>query len=101
MAKKSVIAREHKRAFLRAKYAVKREQLKKNICDPAIDQEERWLAQQMLQALPRNSSPVRKRNRCQLTGRPRGVYQKFGLARNMLRIHAMRGEIPGLLKASW
>jgi small subunit ribosomal protein S14 len=101
MAKKSVVARESKRAGLRKKYASKREQYKKIISDLSISDEERWQAQQLLQKLPRNASPVRKRNRCRLSGRPRGVYRKFGLARNMLRIYAMRGDIPGVVKASW
>lgn len=101
MAKKSIIAREHKRALLRKKYAAKREQLKSIIADMSVSDEERWLAVQKLQKLPRNASPVRKRNRCRISGRPRGVYRKFGLARNMLRIFAMHGDIPGLQKASW
>lgn len=101
MAKTSVIEREKKRAKLVIKYAEKRSQLKSIIYNLKLNEEERWLAQQKLQALPRNSSPVRQRNRCRLTGRPRGVYRKFGLARNMLRIYAMRGDIPGLVKASW
>jgi small subunit ribosomal protein S14 len=101
MAKKSVIAREHKRALLRAKYAPQREQLKKIIADVKASDEERWSAMQKLQQLPKNASPVRKRNRCRVSGRPRGVYRKFGLARNMLRIFAMHGDIPGLQKASW
>lgn len=101
MAKKSVVAREAKRAKIREKFAAKREQLKQVISDSHVGEEERWLAQQSLQKLPRNASPVRKRNRCRISGRPRGVYRKFGLARNMLRIYAMRGDIPGLVKASW
>lgn len=101
MAKTSIIEREYKRAHMVNKYAAKRVQLKEMINNINLSDEERWEAQQKLQKLPRNSSPVRKRNRCRLTGRPRGVYRKFGLARNMLRIYAMRGEIPGLVKASW
>ena len=101
MAKTSIIEREYKRANMVKKYAVKRLQLKEMINNINLSDEERWEAQQKLQKLPRNSSPVRKRNRCRLTGRPRGVYRKFGLGRNMLRIYAMRGEIPGLVKASW
>lgn len=101
MAKTSIVARENKRALLRKKYAPKREQLKKIISDLSVSPEDRWVAQQALQKLPKNASPVRKRNRCRVSGRPRGVYRKFGLARNMLRIYAMRGEIPGLQKSSW
>lgn len=101
MAKTSVIEREKKRARLVKKYAAKRAQLKTIIYDLTVSDEERWAAQQKLQALPRNSSSVRQRNRCRITGRPRGVYRKFGLARNMLRIFAMKGEIPGLVKSSW
>lgn len=101
MSKTSIVEREKKRAKLVKKYAAKRTQLKAIIQDPAVGEEERWTAMQTLQALPRDSSPVRQRNRCRVTGRPRGVYRKFGLARSMLRIFAMRGEIPGLVKASW
>lgn len=101
MAKKSVIARGKKRDGLVKKYLPMRTQLMAIIQDPSTSDEDRWTARQKLQALPRNSSPVRHRNRCRLTGRPRGVYRKFGLARSMLRIHAMKGEIPGLVKASW
>lgn len=101
MAKTSIIEREKKRDKLVKKYLEKRLQLKKNIFDLNLSEEERWEAQKKLQSLPRNSSPVRRRNRCNITGRPRGVYRKFGLARNMLRVYAMRGDIPGLVKASW
>lgn len=101
MAKTSVIEREKKRAYIVKKYAAKRIHLKSIIKDLSVSEEERWLALQKLQELPRNASPTRQRNRCRLTGRPRGVYRKFGLARNMLRIYAMKGEIPGLVKASW
>lgn len=101
MAKTSVIEREKKRAATVKKYAAKRAQLKAVIRDMTVSQEERWLAQQKLQALPRDASPVRQRTRCRITGRPRGVYRKFGLARSMLRIYAMKGEIPGLVKSSW
>lgn len=101
MAKTSVVERQKKRDALIKKFAAKRAQLKAVIRDLTINQEERWLAQQKLQALPRDASPVRHRNRCMLTGRPRGVYRKFGLSRSVLRIHAMKGEIPGLVKASW
>lgn len=101
MAKKSMIAREKKRAETVAKYAAKRAELKERIRDPKAPMEERYAAVQELQRLPRDASPVRVRNRCQATGRPRGYYRKFGLARNKLREAAMRGEIPGLVKSSW
>lgn len=101
MAKTSIIEREKKRAKTVKKYAVKRALLKAMLNDISLSDEQKWEAQQRLQSLPRNASPSRLRNRCTLTGRPRGVYRKFGLARNMLRIYAMKGEIPGLVKASW
>lgn len=101
MAKKSLIAREHKRKRLVATYAARRAALKLRIVDPKIKEKERWQAQLELQRLPRNSSRVRQRSRCAITGRPRGVYKKFGLGRNKLQELAMRGEIPGLVKASW
>ena len=101
MAKKSLIAREHKRKRLVAAYAARRAALKLRIVDPKIEEKERWQAQLELQRLPRNSSRVRQRSRCAITGRPRGVYKKFGLGRNKLQELAMRGEIPGLVKASW
>jgi small subunit ribosomal protein S14 len=101
MAKTSIIERERKRADLVKKYAVKRLQLKAITVDMSLSIEDRMKAMSALQALPRNANPTRKRNRCRLTGRPRGVYRKFGLARSMLRIHAMKGDIPGLVKASW
>lgn len=101
MAKVSMIEREKRRAKLVAKYADKRAELKAIIKDPESSMEDRMRAQERLQKLPRNSSPVRMRNRCALSGRPRGYYRKFGLARNMLRKAAMRGDVPGLRKASW
>ncbi len=101
MAKKSMIQRELKRAKLVAKYANKRAALRATIRNPASSDEERSLAQAKLNALPRDSSPSRQRNRCAITGRPHGVYRKFGLGRNKLREAAMNGEIPGLTKASW
>ncbi|OIZ99638.1 30S ribosomal protein S14 [Rickettsiella grylli] len=101
MAKKSVIMRQKKREIIVKKYALKREELKKIINNVASSDEDKWLAQQKIQLLPRDSSPVRLRNRCRLTGRPRGVYRHFGLSRNMLRIYAMKGELPGLVKSSW
>ena len=101
MAKKSMLAREKKRAELVAKYAAKRSELKAVVLDPARSDEERWNAQVSLQKLPRDASPIRQQRRCRITGRPRGVYRKFGLGRNKLREAAMRGDIPGLVKASW
>ena len=101
MAKKSMIEREKKRAKTRAKYAQKRAELKATIGNRNLSDEERWDAQLKLQALPRNASPVRHQRRCGLTGRPHAVYRKFGLCRNKLREAAMRGDVPGLVKASW
>lgn len=101
MAKKSMIERELKRAKLVDKYAAKRAGLKAIINDVNASDEERFDAQLKLQSLPRDSSPVRKRNRCRITGRPHGFYNKFGLARNKLREAAMRGDVPGLKKSSW
>jgi small subunit ribosomal protein S14 len=101
MAKVSMVQREKKRAKLVAKYAVKRAELKELIRNPATSDEERWDAQMQLQKLPRDSSRSRQRNRCGVTGRPHGYYRKFGLSRNKLRESAMRGEVPGLVKASW
>ena len=101
MARTSVIEREKKRARIVAKYAAKRKQLKAVIADRSASDDERWQAQLQLQQLPRNASPVRLRRRCGQTGRPRGVYRKFGLGRNKLREAAMRGDVPGLVKASW
>ncbi len=101
MASKSLIEREKKRTKVVAKYAAKRAELKKIIGDRHASDDERWQAQLQLQMLPRNASPVRLRRRCGLTGRPRGVYRKFGLSRTKLREAAMRGDVPGLVKASW
>ena len=101
MAKVSMVMRESKRKKAVAKYAEKRAELKKIIKSPSSTDEERWDAQMKLQSLPRDSSPVRRRNRCGITGRPHGFYRKFGLSRNKLREAAMRGEVPGLVKASW
>ena len=101
MAKVSMIQREIKRSKLVRKYAAKRAQLKATIRDMNKPDEERYEAQLKLQALPRDASPARQRNRCRITGRPHGYYRKFGLARNKLREAAMRGDVPGLVKASW
>ena len=101
MAKKSMIARENKRARMVAKYAEKRAALKAILADVNVSDEEKWDAQVALQKLPRDASPVRQQRRCQVTGRPHAVYRKFGLCRNKLREAAMRGDVPGLVKASW
>jgi small subunit ribosomal protein S14 len=101
MAKLALINREQKRAALVKKYAGKRAELKAIIDDQSKSEEERYDARLKLQALPRNSAPNRQRNRCALTGRPRGTFRKFGLGRTKLREIAMRGEIPGMTKASW
>jgi len=101
MAKKSMIAREHKRTRMVARYAAKRAVLKAVLTDVNASDEEKWDAQISLQKMPRDASPVRQRRRCQVTGRPHGVYRKFGLCRNKLREAAMRGDVPGLVKASW
>ncbi|HEY5930793.1 MAG TPA: 30S ribosomal protein S14 [Burkholderiales bacterium] len=101
MAKTSLINREQKRRATVKKFAAKRLELNAIINNSKASDEDRSEARDKLQKLPRNSSPVRLRNRCALTGRPRGVYSKFGLARTKLREIAMRGEIPGITKASW
>jgi len=101
MAKVSMINREKRRAKLVAKYANKRAELKAIISNPDVGFEEKQEAMFALQKLPRDSSPARQRNRCQITGRPRGFYRKFGLSRNKLREATMRGDVPGLRKASW
>ena len=101
MAKTAVINRNEKRRKTVKKFAVKRATLLAIINDFKQPEDERMAARMQLQQLPRNASPTRVRNRCKLTGRPRGVYRKFGLGRNKLREIAMRGEIPGMTKASW
>lgn len=101
MAKLSLKNREAKRAKMVAKYAAKRAELMAIIDNVKMSDDERMQARLKLQSLPRNASPVRQRNRCALTGRPRGVFKKFGLCRNKLRDIAMRGEVPGMSKASW
>jgi small subunit ribosomal protein S14 len=101
MAKKSMIAREVKRTKLAQRYTQKREELKKKVSDETLSFDERWDAMMALQKMPRDSSKARGRNRCALTGRPRGYYRKFGLSRNKLREIIMRGEAPGVTKASW
>ena len=101
MAKKCMVNREVKRTRTVAKYAAKRAELKKAMADQSLSFEEREAAQQKFHALPRDASPSRQRRRCRITGRPHGVYRKFGLCRNKLREAAMRGDVPGLTKASW
>ncbi|WFE69268.1 30S ribosomal protein S14 [Thiomicrospira sp. R3] len=101
MAKTSMIQREHKRAKMVLKFASKREELKAISVDMSLSYDERMEAINKLSKLPRNASPVRQQRRCKLTGRPHAVYRKFGLSRNMLRLYAMQGDVPGLRKASW
>lgn len=101
MAKSSMLAREEKRTRTVKKYAEKRTSLKATIKNPNVSFEERMDAQQQLQKLPRDASPSRMQRRCRITGRPHAVYRKFGLCRNKLREAAMRGDVPGLHKASW
>jgi small subunit ribosomal protein S14 len=101
MAKLALKNREAKRAKTVAKYAAKRAELLATINNTRLSDEERMDARLKFQQLPRNASPVRQRNRCELTGRPRGYFRKFGLCRNKLREVAMRGEVPGMIKASW
>jgi small subunit ribosomal protein S14 len=101
MAKTSMVEKEKKRARIVRKYAKKRAALRETMRNPKLSDEQRWEAQIAMQKLPRDSSPVRRRSRCELTGRSRGVYRRFGLGRSKLREAAMRGDIPGLVKASW
>jgi small subunit ribosomal protein S14 len=101
MAKLAVINRQLKREKLVAKTAKKRAQLQSVLDNPKVSDEDKYTARLKLQALPRNGNPTRLRNRCAITGRPRGVFRKFGLGRNKLREYAMKGEIPGVVKASW
>src|SRR5688572_10775959 len=101
MAKTNMLEREKRRAKTVKKYAAQRAALKETIRDPKTGAEERAAAQANLQSLPRDANPVRQLNRCAITGRSRGVYRKFGLARTKLREATMRGDIPGLGKASW
>jgi small subunit ribosomal protein S14 len=101
MAKTSMIERETKRAKTVKKFATKRAELKETIRNPASTEEQVWEAQIKLQKQPRDASAARQRNRCRVTGRPHGVYRKFGLCRHKLREAAMRGDVPGLVKASW
>lgn len=101
MAKVSMVNRELKRQKMVKKFAAKRQELKKIMADISLDDEQRMQAREKFNALPRDSSPVRLRNRCRISGRPHGFYRKFGLARNHLRKAAMQGDVPGLRKASW
>ena len=101
MAKTALVNRDKKRRKTVKKYAAKRKELLEIINNQRFSQEDRYAARLKMQQLPRDASPVRLRNRCALTGRPRGVYKKFGLGRSKLRDIAMRGEIPGVIKASW
>jgi small subunit ribosomal protein S14 len=101
MAKKSMIERQSKREKTVARFAAKRAEYRRIIRDPSSSDDQKQQAQQRLQALPRDASPTRLRNRCAITGRPQGYYRKFGLGRNKLRESTMRGEMPGLSKASW
>jgi small subunit ribosomal protein S14 len=101
MAKLSMKIRDQRRAKLAVKYAGRRAELRQSVSDLSLRPEERLAAAMAMQKLPRDSSPCRKRNRCRLTGRPHGFYRKFGLGRNKLREAAMRGDVPGLVKASW
>jgi len=101
VAKLSLINRDLKRAALVKKYAAKRAALTAIIEDQSRSEEDRYQARLKIQQLPRNANPTRIRNRCDITGRPRGTFRKFGLGRNKLREYAMRGEVPGMTKASW
>lgn len=101
MAKLSMVNRELKRARTVKKYAAMRTELKEKLRDPKVGAEQKAELQRKFQSLPRDSSPSRIRNRCRVSGRSRGVYRKFGLGRNKLREAAMRGDVPGLVKASW
>lgn len=101
MAKKSMVAREKKRVKTVEKFARKRAALKAVLSSVEASDEEKWEAQVKLQKLPKDASPVRRQRRCRITGRPHGVYRKFGLCRNKLRESAMRGDVPGLVKSSW
>ena len=101
MAKTAVINRDLKRRKIVKKFAKRRAELQAILSNQKISEDDRFAARRKLEQLPRDASPTRLRNRCKLTGRPRGVFRKFGLGRNKLRDIAMRGEIPGVVKASW
>jgi small subunit ribosomal protein S14 len=101
MAKTSMVERELKRVRIAQRYATKRTELKSKLQDPSLGPDERDVLRRKLQSLPRDASPTRQRRRCRISGRTHGVYRKFGLGRNKLRKAAMRGDVPGLVKASW
>ena len=101
MAKKCMLRREKRRKKLIDKYAVRRQELRKVICDPEVSLDDKMDAQKKIQSLPKDSNRCRRQNRCWITGRAHGVYRSVGLCRNMFRIYAMQGDIPGLHKASW
>lgn len=101
MAKKSMIARDAKRTKLNNRYQARREELKAIVCHPESEYDDKWEAMMALQKLPRDSGKTRQRNRCALTGRPHGYYRKFGLSRNKLREVILKGQAPGVVKASW
>lgn len=101
MAKTSMVERDVRRLKIAKKYAARRAAYKKIVLSVTATDEEKWEAQIKLQKLPRDASPTRQRRRCAITGRPHGVYRKFGLCRIKLREHAMKGDVPGLTKASW
>ena len=101
MAKTSQVYRDNKRKRLIAKYAPRRAELRKLLKDASVDLDEKMLIQAKLEKLPRNSCPTRYKNRCAITGRPRGYYRKFGISRIALRDLGLRGQIPGLMKSSW
>lgn len=101
MAKKSMVAREEKRIKLNKRLQAKRAELKAIVSDQEVEYDEKWQAMIALQKLPRDSGKTRQRNRCALTGRPHGYYRKFGLSRNKLREIILKGQAPGVVKASW
>lgn len=101
MAKKSMIARDAKRTKLNNRYQARRDELKAIVSHPESEYDDKWEAMMALQKLPRDSGKSRQRNRCALTGRPHGYYRKFGLSRNKLREVILKGQAPGVVKASW
>ena len=101
MAKTCQVYRDNRRKEMIDKYAARRAALRKQLKDPSLDPDEKEIVQAKLEKLPRNSCPTRRKNRCQLTGRPRGYYRKFGLSRIALRDLALQGKIPGVIKSSW
>ncbi len=101
MAKKSMIARDVKRTKLNNRYQARRDELREIVANPEVEYDDKWAAMMALQKLPRDSAKMRQRNRCGLTGRPHGYYRKFGLSRNKLREVILKGQAPGVVKASW